>query len=408
MKDAHLAVRSLGPDPAFLAGDYCSNELIAAVHRHAADVSAVRRTLSPVAVHDLPIADLPAVVAALPAPPDPIAFVQIAGRRREMPPALRDWITAHPTPRSCSTAITLLHIAEQRGVPIDRCAALAAALADWSREETDALLAALPDDAHAALRPDSNALACALAHPDRRDAFRQALDARDALPLSAALPARHALDALAQTTTPSDQRHAGETLATVLRNHGSIFADIVGALNDAARSAVLPRLNDPHIESALDDLAAADPLVAHHLAHALWAGDMSAAIDALADSLLEKTLHLWHLLPDTICSAIPGDGDALLRDIAAPGRPHALARALRGWNTDDPLPLLALHMLVDDDENRRARGAAILAQQPDMAASLLPLLRDDVRVWLETDPRIAVACADIPPPRPSAPVRRRR
>jgi len=370
----------------------------------------VRRTLFPVAVRDLPLIAVPDIVGALLPPPDPVAFVHIAGRRREMPPALHDWITAHPMPQAMAAASTVLRAAARLATdPVaDRCAALAAALVDWSREETDALLAALPDDAHAALRPDSNALACALAHPDRRDAFRQALDARDALPLSAALPARHALDALAQTTTPSDQRHAGETLATVLRNHGSIFADIVGALNDAARSAVLPRLNDPHIESALDDLAAADPLVAHHLAHALWAGDMSAAIDALADSLLEKTLHLWRLLPDTICSAIPGDGDALLRDIAAPGRADALARALRGWNTDDPLPLLALHMLVDDDENRRARGAAILAQQPDMAASLLPLLRDDVRVWLETDPRIAVACADIPPPRPSAPVRRRR
>jgi hypothetical protein len=65
-------------------------------------------------------------------------------------------------------------------------------------------------------------------------------------------------------------------------------------------------------------------------------------------------------------------------------------------------------MLIDNDEARRARGAALLARRPNMAASLLPLLRDDVHVWLETDPRLTVACADIPPPRSPTHARRRR
>jgi hypothetical protein len=215
------------------------------------------------------------------------------------------------------------------------------------------------------------------------------------------------------TSLDDDRRQqAGAALAQALRNHGRIFADIVGALNDDARFAVLPRRDHPHDEAALFPLAVADPLVAHHLAHALWAGDMPAALDALADSSLEKTLHLWRLLPEALQQFVRDDCDALLTDVAAPGRADALAQALRGWNADDPLPLLALRMLVDDDENRRARGTAILAQQPDLASSLLPLLREDLRALLVRDPRIAFAGADLPPPSSPAPTpmlpRRRR
>jgi len=412
---AVLAVRSLGPDPAFLAHTCLNDDVIAAVRRSTRDDNDLRHTLLPVAVRDLPIAALPVVVAALPPPSDPVAFIQIAGGSPTMPPALRAWITAHPTPQAMAAASTVLRAAARLATdPVaDRCAALAAALAGWSREETGALLAALPDDAHAALRPDSNALACALARPDRRDAFRQALDALAALPPSAALPSLHALDALAQAPNLAFRRQAGASLAQALRNHGRIFADIVGALNDDARFAVLPRRGHPHDEAALFPLAVADPLVAHHLAHALWAGDMPAALDALAATPLDKMPGIWRLLPDTIRSAILGDGDALLTDVAAPGRADALAQTLQAWNADDPLALLALRMLIENDEARRARGAAILAQQPDMAASLLLLLREDLRALLVRDPRIAVAGADLPPPSsfaptPMLPPRRRR
>jgi hypothetical protein len=415
MVHTHLAVRSLGLDPAFLAGGYCSNELVAAVRRHAADASSVRRTLFPVAVRDLPLIAVPDIVGALLPPPDPVAFVHIAGRRREMPPALHDWITAHPMPQAMAAASTVLRAAARLATdPVaDRCAALAAALAGWSREETDALLAALPDDAHAALHPNADALTDALAHPNRRDAFRQALDALDALPPSVAIPALHALDALAQATTPSDQRHAGEILATALRAHGGRFLAIVDALADAQRKAILPPLRSAPHSAAIRTLASADPPVAHRLAHALRDGNAAVVLDALADSSLEKTLHLWRLLPDTIRSAIPGDCDALLRDVAAPERADALVQALRGWNVDDPLPLLALRMLIDDNPDRRARGAALLARRPDVAAAILPLLRADVRTLLEHDVRIAVAGADLPPPSspapaPMLPPRRRR
>jgi hypothetical protein len=63
-------------------------------------------------------------------------------------------------------------------------------------------------------------------------------------------------------------------------------------------------------------------------------------------------------------------------------------------------------MLIDDDAERRTRGAAILAQRPDVAAALLPLLNDDLRTALESVPAIAFASADLPSP-PSASVRRR-
>jgi hypothetical protein len=139
---------------------------------------------------------------------------------------------------------------------------------------------------------------------------------------------------------------------------------------------------------------------------------MPAALDALAATPLDEMPGIWRLLPDTIRSAIPGDRDALLRDVAAPGHADALAQTLRGWNADDLLPLLALRMLIDDDEARRARGAALLARRPDVAAAILPLLREDLHMLLEHDPRIAVAGADLPPPSSPAPTpmlpRRRR
>jgi hypothetical protein len=404
---AVLAVRSLGPDPTFLACAALNNDLIAAMRRHIPDDGDLRQMLLTVAVRDLYADDVPPVVAALPAPPDPVAFVQIAGCRQDLPPALRDWIVTHPAPHACRTAVTVLRAVQNRD-PIARCTALMHALAGWSAAEADTLLAALPDDARAALHPDRSALADALAHPDRRTAFRQALDALDNLPSSVAIPALHALDALTQAMTPSEQQHAGTELARALRDRGGIFTNIAGALNDAARSAVLPRLNDPHVGSALDDLAAADPLVAHHLAYALRDDDAAVALDALAAASFARLTRIWYILPDAFQHAVLGDRNAILTAAAAPGRVDDLAQALRNWDADVPLPWLALRMLIDDDAERREQGMAILAQQPDRAAALLPLLRDDLCTALESVPAIAFACADLPLDRRRASVSARR
>ena len=403
-----IAVRSLGPAPAFLARAYLNADVIAAVRRHAPNEASLRWTLLPMTIRDIPLIAVPDIIGTLPAPPDPVAFVQIACEEREMPPALRDWITAHPMPHAYGTAATILRAVQNRDLTA-RCTALARALAGWSAAEADTLLAALPDDARAALHPDRSALADALAHPDRRTAFRQALDALDNLPSSVAIPALHALDALTQAMTPSEQQHAGTELARALRDRGGIFTNIAGALNDAARSAVLPRLNDPHVGSALDDLAAADPLVAHHLAYALHTHDPIAACNALAAASLDETKRLWRLLPETLQHAVLGDENALLTAAAAPGHVDDLAQALRDWGADVLLPWLALRMLIDDDAKRREQGMAILAQQPDRAAALLPLLRDDLCTALESVSAIAFACADLPLRSPApAPVRRGR
>jgi len=421
--ETHLAVRSLGPDPAFLAHSYFSNELVAAVRCHLRDDADVRRTLLPIAVRGLPLDAVPDVVAALPPPSDPVVFVQIASGSPTMPPALRAWITAHPIAQTTAAAVTVLRVGVRFGVgSVDtRCAALARAFAGWSSEEATALLAALPKDARAALRPSANALANALAHPDQRDAFRQALDTITALSPSVAIPARHALKdlakALAKTSKRSKdilqqlfQQRAGEELARALRNHGRIFADIVGALNDDARFIVLPRLDHLHDEATLEPLAIADPLVAHRLAHALQSRSPTAMLDALTDAPFDALVRIWRLLPEDLQQFVLGDRDALLRKIAVPGHADALAKMLQNWKANDSLTLLALRMLGDDDKNRRARGTAILAQQPDMAASLLPLLHDDVRTELESVPTIAVAGADLPLDQSKTPalVRRRR
>jgi len=409
--DRHLAVRSLGPDPAFLAHTRLNDDVIAAVRRSTRDDNDLRHTLLPIAVRDLPFAAFPIVAAALPVPPDSVTFVQITGHMPEMPLALHDWIAARPNVKAAVAAATALRVAGRSGDDnvAARCAALAEAFNGWSSEEAAVLLEALPDAIRAALSPHPDILTQRLARPKRQNSFRQALDALAALPPSAALPALHALSALAQAPNPAFRRQAGACLAQALRDHGHCFLALVNAVARGYRSALLPLPQTRTFAAALDMVAAASPLVAHNLAHALRDGGAAAALDALATTPLDEMPGIWRLLPEAFQQFVLSDCDALLTDVAAPGRADALAQALRGWNANDPLPLLALHMLRADDEARRAQGAALLAQQPDLAALLLPLLREDVRERLVCNLQIAVASADLPLRRsPSVPVRRRR
>jgi hypothetical protein len=403
---AVLAVRSLGPDPAFLARAELNAALVAAVRRHIRDDRTQRHTLLPIAVRDLPPDAVPAIIAALPAPPDPIAFVQIAGRRREMPPALHAWIAAHPTPQAHGAAVTVIHAATQPDSITARCTMLAQALADWGREETDALLAALPDDVHTMLHPAPDALVNALAHPNRRDAFRQALDAINSLPPATTRPALLALGVLASASDLGLRIQAGRALAHVLRDHGDCFLALVDALANTPRKAILPRPQSGRRAAAVRAIAAADPLAAYRLAHALQSRSPTTMLDALTDAPFDALARIWGLLPKDLQQSVLGDRDTLIHGVAASERANDLAFVLRAWNVDDPLVLLALRLLIDDDVRRQERGVAILAQHPDMAASLLPLLREDLRALLVRNPRIVVAGADLPPP--SASVRRRR
>jgi hypothetical protein len=379
------------------------------VRRHAADASAVRRTLFPGAVRDLPIAAHPAVIAALPPPSDPVAFVQIAGGSPTMPPALRAWITAHPTSQDMAAASTVLRAAERLAFDsvADRCAALAAALDGRTTGETDALIAALPDESRQALNLDLDSMTLMLARPNHHDAFRRALASLTALPPSVAIPVRHALSVLATNDDPTMRRSASEGLATTARDHGPLVLDILESCTSDVRAAMFPGAVE------VRSLAASDPLVVHYLAYALQDGDADVALDALAAAPAEEMTRIWRLMPEALQSAVLGDRDALASAAAAPGGADALAQTLRACPADDTLPLLALRMLIEDDERRRARGAAILAQRPDLAAALLPLLRKDLHALLARDPRIVVAGADLPPPHDPAPVsthtqRRRR
>jgi hypothetical protein len=413
-EDSYLAVRSLGLDPAFLACADLDADVIAAVRRHAPNEETLRWMLLPMAVRDLPIADLPAVVVALPPMPDPAAFVQIAGGMQAMPLALRNWVVTNPTPQALVAPITVLRTRAEaqldRDTPANRCTALTAVFAGRSSEEAMALLAALPDDVYTMLHPAPDALANTLAHPDRRDAFRQTLDTITALSPSVAISALHALDALTQATKPFSQRQAGASLAQALRNHGDGFLALVDTLADAPRTAILPPPQSEINGVAIRAIAAADPLVAHHLAHALRSPSPTAVLDALA-AASDTLTRIWHLLPDALRQSVLGDRYALASAAAAPGGADALMQTLRAWEEDNnPLPLLALRMLIDDDARRQERGVAILAQQPDLAVSLLPLFRDDLRTTLASNPAIAIASADLPPlrsPTP-APMRRRR
>jgi hypothetical protein len=365
---AYLAVRSLGLDPRFLARAHLNNDLVSTVRRHLHDDAAVQRTLLPIAVRDAPIVAVPAIVAALPPPSDPIPFTQIAGHMPEMPPALRDWITEHPTAQAAATVATVLRAAMRSGGDdaAARCAARAEAFAGWTTEKAATFLATLPDSARVALHPNAEAF------------------------------------------TSFDQQNASEGLAQALRNHGNCFLALVDALSDAHQMEALPARND-ETHASLRAIAAADPLVAHRLAHALRDGDAAVALDALAAASFDTLTRIWNFLPETIQHVIPGDRDALLRAVAAPERANDVAQALRNGNVDDAPSWPALRLLIDADEGRRARGVMLLARRPDLTATLLPLLRNNVRAALESVPAIAVAGADLPPPHPApAPAQRRR
>jgi hypothetical protein len=322
-----------------------------------------------------------------------------------MPPALRAWITAHPTPQAMAAATTVLRVAARS--PADNvaacCAALAQTLKDLHAAEMDALLAALPNNVHNAFRFDRAALVSKLASPTQRDAFRQALDALVALPRAAKLPAFYALGALVAVSDPDVRHQAAEGLAHALRDHGNGFLALVDALADAPRREILPLPRSAKRAVAVRALAAADPLTAHRLAHALRSRNPTAAFNALADAPFDVLTRIGIILPDALQQSALNNLHALASAVAAPGGVDALVQTLHAWRDgNDLLPLLALRMLIDDDEARRTRGVALLAERIGQATTLLPLLCDDVRMLLECDSRIAIAGADLPASRSSA------
>jgi hypothetical protein len=131
---------------------------------------------------------------------------------------------------------------------------------------------------------------------------------------------------------------------------------LVDALADVPRTAILPPPRSAPRAVAVRAIAAADPLAAYRLAHALRKGKSDAVLNALMDAPFDTLTRIWRLLPETLQHAVLGDLDALLRDVAAPGRGDDLAQALQDWGADDPLPLLALRMLIGDSEERAGVG----------------------------------------------------
>ena len=267
---------------------------------------------------------------------------------------------AHPTPKEQRSASTALHAALR---------SIAALMVVGGGDSDD----------HPALRR---------AHPNRRNAFRRATNAPATLPPSVAIPVRYALSVLATDDDRARRRSAREGFAIAARGHGPLVLDILESCTSDVRAAMLPGAVEGR------SLAVSDPPVAHDLAYALQDGDADVAPDAPAAAEEEMT-RIWRLMPEALQSAVPGDRDALA---SAPPRRAARtpAQTLRSCPADDTLPLPALRMLIEDGERRRARGAAIPTQRPDLASALLPLLRKDLHALLACDPRIVVAIADLP------------
>jgi len=261
-------------------------------------------------------------------------FPQIAGGATDAPPALRDRITAHPTPQMLVGAVTMLllnassRMRRSTSLP-SRCTMMMSAFAGWSSKEATTLLTALPEDARTAITPDPDIPAQRLARPKRQDSFRQALDALTALPLSVAIPALHVPGELTRALLPSDQRQASACLAQALRAHDDCFLAIIDALADPPRTTILPLPRSAIHAAALRTFAAADPLAVHHLASALRSRTPTAALDALMDAPFDALARIWQLLPEDFQQAMLGDKDALLRDVTAPGRAGALVQILQ-------------------------------------------------------------------------------
>lgn len=217
----------------------------------------------------------PAQNTLLPPPPEPLTDALRDAARvdpvhaRHLSAAIAEgrhdvvasWVQASPH----RAAAIVRRIACSDAPISSRSVDLATVLQAWTWHDLNAALMTLSDDARADVLPDRAALVSLLAHPERQEDMRRALDDMMGLPPAVAVPALHAIQALGRDAMRAD---AARTLANLLRRRGDIFLQIAESLSDPARAAILPLLS-PSLAGNLRELAHVDPEFALRLASAL-------------------------------------------------------------------------------------------------------------------------------------------
>jgi len=372
--ESHLAVRSLGLRAAILARATLDDALVRAARRHARDERALRWALLPVALGSVGFvapAAAHALIAALPLPPDPGAFFCIAGKRDD-PDVRAPARSALRAPDDLALAIVMQRTTDDDTTMNARCTALRHALRGRARTDMEPIMPLLTDDARAVLMPDPDALVARLAHPDRRDALRQALDRLARFPPEVAVPTCVALTQV----TPRDAPVAADALADALQAHGDLFLELADALTDDLRAAVLPLPEDAALADALRGLAQDDPVTARRLAHAFHTSSWRDALLALLHAPQTHAAAVWQAFDDDAQRAIGAVIGAAPSD-AAPLAVH------------DSIAALALTALQSEHDDLRNAGHAALIARPDLVRAFWDRLSPDVQHILARRPTFA-------------------
>jgi len=387
--DAHLAVRSLGLRADILARAAIHNRLVRAALRHGLDDAGLRWALLPVALDAVAPPAVHALTAALPLPPDPGVFFFVASGHDD-PSVIARARSALRTPGDLACAVALQRNGDVRSAIRDRCAALRCAMRGRLDDDLGPILALLTDDARAALLPDTAALARRLAHPDRQDALRHALDRLAALPPEVAIPTTVALHRRA--TWWEDASGTADALADALCGHGDLLAAMVDTLADERLcGALLPLPTNAALADALRAMAQDDPVTARRLAHALWSKNRRTALVALLEATPHHAVAVW--------GALDAAARRRIGAVLAAVSPGADSRAV-----SDPLAALALAAVHAHDADLRTAGVTALAARPDVLRACWTALPPQAQQMLGRLP----AVADLPPAPARFDVRRER
>ena len=368
---AYLAVRALGPRLEFLARARLGDDMAGAIRQHAHDATTLRASLYLVALRSLPPAEAHALIAALPSPRDSgVVFCIASGAGA--PDVLTPARAALRAPDDLALAIVMQRTTDDDTTMNARCTALRHALRGRARTDMEPIMPLLTDDARAVLMPDPDALVARLAHPDRRDALRQALDRLARFPPEVAVPTCVALTQV----TPRDAPVAADALADALQAHGDLFLELADALTDDLRAAVLPLPEDAALADALRGLAQDDPVTARRLAHAFHTSSWRDALLALLHAPQTHAAAVWQAFDDDAQRAIGAVIGAAPSD-AAPLAVH------------DSIAALALTALQSEHDDLRNAGHAALIARPDLVRAFWDRLSPDVQHILARRPTFA-------------------
>jgi hypothetical protein len=397
---APLAIRNLGVDDRFLMRvQSVTDTCIEAVRLHIDNVATVRSTLLPLVLRDMSSRDVVDIIESFPTPPPrPVTFVRLASNvQTVLPPSVEDASVTPSLPDLCE-GIKLLRSAMRESD---------------ARRQTHALRDALPPNPRpcdimvlAAITPDLSTLAEQIsAAAQRRDMMRVLMDICT-LPPAIAAPTLHALSFLGSARSRDDSVLAMIALADALHTEGRRFTSLMALVKPTLRTTLLPLLEHPDVWNAFSAIAHINPPSALALVRTLNGKHPASFLVDVRTLPPTMVAPFWNALPHTTRSAVIGDIDELVQSLAVPEHANDLVNLI---HTSDPLFALALRMLNAPNPDQWNWGVSALTLHPDLTVAVLPILRDNVRMMIESNPLVIFAIADLPSapaPSPSPPVRR--